>query len=174
CLVDALHAPPISLEVAWAEVTAGRCAQEIEAAAWAISSSLETAARSYRQKVRFLATTLKRPDNMQLLHNLLSGEVACSELVQWPEEEFLGEAQKRQRQKDRADALADIVLKEHALDFFDSRLSCPRCRASGARYAVLRLLQFEGLLGTASCWRQHGAHAEGHRQVHPRRMPCLQ
>eukprot|EP00439_Symbiodinium_sp_Y106_P056578 s251_g7.t4 len=96
-------------EAAWAEVTAGRCAQDLEAAAWACA---DAAARGYRQKVRFLATSLKRPENSQLLRRLLDGEVPCREVVLWPEEDFLGEAQKKQRLKHREDALAEILLKD--------------------------------------------------------------
>ncbi|CAE7565862.1 unnamed protein product [Symbiodinium sp. CCMP2456] len=79
-----------------------------KAAAWACA---DAAPRGYRQKVRFLATSLKRPENSQLLRRLLEGEVPCREVVLWPEEEFLGEAQKKQRLKDREDALAEILLK---------------------------------------------------------------
>mmetsp|Transcript_17578 Transcript_17578/g.33065 ORF Transcript_17578/g.33065 Transcript_17578/m.33065 type:complete len:196 (+) Transcript_17578:79-666(+) len=135
CLFEARKAPSHPLEAAWAEVVLGRCAQEMEAAAWA---GADVTMRSYRQKLRFLATSLRRPENSHVLQKVLSGEVAGRELVLWPDEEFLGQAQRQQRQQHRAEAIAEVLLKEQAMEFFDQRLSCPRCRESGARYAVLR------------------------------------
>ncbi|CAK9055442.1 unnamed protein product [Durusdinium trenchii] len=78
--------PSGPLEEAWAEVVAGGLARRLEAAAWRWASSGHDVGRPYRQKIRFLAGTLKRPESEQLLQKALRFEVSASELVARPEE----------------------------------------------------------------------------------------
>ncbi|CAK9105001.1 unnamed protein product, partial [Durusdinium trenchii] len=82
-----------------------------EAAAWRWASSGHDVGRPYRQKIRFLAGTLKRPESEQLLQKALRFEVSASELVARPEEDFLDDAQRELREKHRAEGLASVCLK---------------------------------------------------------------
>ncbi|CAJ1446280.1 unnamed protein product [Effrenium voratum] len=132
CLVPA-SAPATALELAWVEAVAAHAARQVEAAAWCSHSG-----RAYRQKIRFLASSLKRPECHAVLQQVLNGQVSAFELVSWPEEDFLGEARREQRAKHRAEAMSEVLLKDHALDLFDPHLTCPRCKHSGCSYAVLR------------------------------------
>ncbi|CAJ1355569.1 unnamed protein product [Effrenium voratum] len=106
CLVPA-SAPATALELAWVEAVAAHAARQVEAAAWCSHSG-----RAYRQKIRFLASSLKRPECHAVLQQVLNGQVSAFELVSWPEEDFLGEARREQRAKHRAEAMSEVLLKE--------------------------------------------------------------
>eukprot|EP00930_Biecheleria_cincta_P002185 TRINITY_DN103204_c0_g1_i1.p1 TRINITY_DN103204_c0_g1~~TRINITY_DN103204_c0_g1_i1.p1 ORF type:complete len:234 (-),score=37.96 TRINITY_DN103204_c0_g1_i1:18-683(-) len=137
------------LEAAWLNIVAGRCALELEFAAWSwahasatpstgVTDHASCALRVYRGKVRFLATTLKRPETFPLFGKLRDGEVKACELVAWPEEEFLGEARRRERLEHQEEAFRAVYIKDQSLDYFDDRLACPKCFTTGVSYAVLR------------------------------------
>jgi len=142
---------PDAWDAAWSEVAAARCAQDVEAAAWAcpmVDVELPCGAgsdvldgerlRAYKAKVRFLAAALRRPENSVLRQRALDGTVTGGELVGRPAEDFLSEAQIAERKRDRDEGMRSVVLQEAPLMFFDQRLVCPKCSAVGANYRVLR------------------------------------
>eukprot|EP00434_Breviolum_minutum_P007021 symbB.v1.2.006194.t1/scaffold355.1/size243294/4 len=93
------------LEKAFAEVLASCSAQRVEVAAWNWAHQhskepVDRPGRLYRQKIRFLAGALKRPESQRLLQ-----KVSASEIVSRPEEDFLDEAQRQAKAKHRAEAM---------------------------------------------------------------------
>merc|ERR1712232_403616 len=94
--------------------------------------------RYYKSKVRFLATNLRKPENSDLQKLALDGTVTGDDLVQREEEEFLPDAQLKQRRQDREEALRAVVLKPEPLELSDAKLTCAQCHHVGCRYSVLR------------------------------------
>lgn len=158
--------PSARWNAAWAEAVAGRCARELEGAAWSAAGAATEAhrrvagsaaaasprpagdavdgmaaaahLRSYKAKVRLLAAELRRPENADLRKGTLEGTVPVADLAARAAEDFLPAVRLEERRKVREEALREVTLKKKDLDFFDSHLVCPICLAAGARYSILR------------------------------------
>jgi len=134
-------------DLAWAEVAAARCAQNVEAAAWSkFAAKVEQQAgvkdssdwsKTYKGKVRFLAHVLRRPENTELRKLALDGCVTGSSLVDRSEEDFLSAERKAEKQRHREEGLRDALSQQVSLDLYDADLECPLCHKSGAKYAVI-------------------------------------
>eukprot|EP00933_Yihiella_yeosuensis_P062129 TRINITY_DN65068_c0_g1_i1.p1 TRINITY_DN65068_c0_g1~~TRINITY_DN65068_c0_g1_i1.p1 ORF type:complete len:234 (+),score=37.11 TRINITY_DN65068_c0_g1_i1:64-702(+) len=142
------NAEHVKLQLAWEEASAARCAQDIELALWLQAATgqqhqhpeqceLSVAWRKYRSKVRFLVTALGNPSNEKMKNDILDGLVSGQELVNWQSDRFLSSERLEEKRKILEESLQAVCLQER-FEFSDSRLICPRCAASGAKYAVLK------------------------------------
>lgn len=143
---DAL--PPDIWDLAWAEVMAARCAQDVEAAAWSKFAGGHAGAppeakvsgdwsKAYKGKVRFLAHVLRRPESADVRKRALDGCVTGGFLVDRAEEDWLSVERKAEKQKHREEGMRSALAQEIMLDLYDADLTCPHCNKAGASYAVV-------------------------------------
>ncbi len=97
--------------------------------------------KAYHSAVRSLLSSLKKPHNKHFVDKAISGEIYAPTLLDLPADAFLSQEQLAERDKARAEGLAQCLNKANEKDafpHFDAAIVCDACGNEGCYYAVLR------------------------------------